>query len=63
MRFLSANVYGINARENRITLQTWLDVMTLSFSKIKLKVGNNYHVEASCAESAGRGVVTISRTP
>ena len=70
MRFLSANVYGINAREKSdyfTNMARCYDIVFFQETKLtktevrflKLKVGNNYHVEASCAESARRGVVTI----
>ena len=70
MRFLTANVYGINAREKSdyfTNMARSYDIVFFQETKLtttavrflKLKVGNNFHVEASCAESARRGVVTI----
>ena len=58
---------------NRTILLILLDYMTLLFFQetkltktavqfLKLKVGNQYFIEASCTDSARRGVVTIIKS-
>ena len=70
MRLISANVFGINAREKSdyfINIARNYDIVFFQETKLtktavqflKLKVGNQHLIEASCADSARRGVVTI----
>jgi len=71
MRFISANVFGIDAIDKLDYLiarsydiaffhETKLTKTAVQF--LKLKLGNQYFIEASCADSARRAVVTIIKS-